>query len=305
MPNLNELTHQRDFSSISNPSKNGKWSQDQRLEFIDFRLCWEGKINRSDLCEFFNISVPQASLDITRYKELFPDNVKYDPALKVYQKTDLFHAKYSSSQPSQFLNDLLAIADKVIPENSSFIGWYPPFDTVPNPYRQLSSDVLFMLLQAIREKKSLEIEYQSISKQEPGSRTISPHTLAYDGFRFHIRAYCHTRKDYRDFVIARIQKCSFSNQVMRLPHNDTEWKNIINLVIVPNPKLSEAQQKIIAYDYGMENGTAEMQCRQSLLWYALQRLGLRDVENKISTSQHIVLKNRKEIEPYISNRVEI
>ena len=36
-----------------------KWSRLRRIEFIDFRLCVDGKINRADLVSFFNISVPQ------------------------------------------------------------------------------------------------------------------------------------------------------------------------------------------------------------------------------------------------------
>ena len=73
------------------PSKGGattraisKWGQDRRLEFIDVRLRWDGRINRSDLTTFFGISVPQASLDIARYVELAPDNAVYDRSARVY-----------------------------------------------------------------------------------------------------------------------------------------------------------------------------------------------------------------------------
>ncbi|MES2390903.1 MAG: hypothetical protein V4555_04635, partial [Acidobacteriota bacterium] len=40
-----------------------RWGQERRLEFIEFRLQWEGRVNRSDLVNYFSISVPQASLD--------------------------------------------------------------------------------------------------------------------------------------------------------------------------------------------------------------------------------------------------
>ena len=36
--------------------KVGNWSADTRLQFIEFRLYWEGKINRQDLIEQFRIS---------------------------------------------------------------------------------------------------------------------------------------------------------------------------------------------------------------------------------------------------------
>ena len=61
-----------------------RWSQKQRLEFIEFRLQWEGRVNRSDLINFFAISVPQASLDFAKYRELAPDNAVYDATEKTY-----------------------------------------------------------------------------------------------------------------------------------------------------------------------------------------------------------------------------
>ena len=38
-----------------------KWGVERRLEFIEFRLFWEGGVNRADLIEMFGVSVPQAS----------------------------------------------------------------------------------------------------------------------------------------------------------------------------------------------------------------------------------------------------
>ncbi|MGN0902537.1 MAG: hypothetical protein ACI4M9_04555, partial [Succinivibrio sp.] len=47
-----------------------KWSRKRRIEFIDFRLYLDGKINRGDLVSFFGISIPQASLDMAYYRNL-------------------------------------------------------------------------------------------------------------------------------------------------------------------------------------------------------------------------------------------
>ena len=37
-----------------------RWGVEQRLEFIEFRLFWEGHVNRSDLMEQFGVSVNHA-----------------------------------------------------------------------------------------------------------------------------------------------------------------------------------------------------------------------------------------------------
>ena len=43
------------------PAEPLRWGTERRLEFIDFRLYWEGRVNRADLTREFGISVPQAS----------------------------------------------------------------------------------------------------------------------------------------------------------------------------------------------------------------------------------------------------
>ena len=49
---------------MARQAKKSRWSVGQRLEFIDFRLFWEGHVNRGDLVSFFGVSVPQASSDL-------------------------------------------------------------------------------------------------------------------------------------------------------------------------------------------------------------------------------------------------
>ncbi len=61
-----------------------KWGVERRLEFIEFRLFWEGSINRADLVEVFGVSVPQASKDLTLYQERAPGNMEYDTRAKRY-----------------------------------------------------------------------------------------------------------------------------------------------------------------------------------------------------------------------------
>ena len=62
-----------------------RWGVEQRLEFIEFRLYWEGQINRADITEQFGVSVPQASKDISLYEEKAPGNLVYDKSDKRYR----------------------------------------------------------------------------------------------------------------------------------------------------------------------------------------------------------------------------
>ncbi|MDN2584315.1 hypothetical protein [Aquibium sp. ELW1220] len=74
---------------------------------------------------------------------------------------------------------------------------------------------------------------------------------------------------------------------------DHDWHNWVTLEIGPHPALSETQAKVIALDYGMRGGKAEIKVRRALLYYALRRLGLdTDPAARQPRDQQIVLLNR-------------
>lgn len=288
--------HESDSLAIDRST--GRWSQNRRLEFIDFRLRWDGRLNRSDLTDFFGISVPQASLDIAKYLERAPGNLDYDRSSKVYLANESFQPLFSSSDVSRYLNDLLARASGLEAGDSSFLAWAPPVATVPSPGRTFSVEVLAALLRAIREGLALKVVYQSMTRTQPSARTLSPHAVAHDGFRWHARAYCHSRKQFRDFVIARMLKVEGFDSAAAKPEDDREWSNIVPLVLAPHPKLSESHRRAIELDYGMQQGKVEFHCRQAFLFYALRHLRL-DAESLAKPeAQQIVLANRTVVDKY-------
>ena len=59
-----------------------RWGVEKRLEFIEFRLYWEGGINRADITGQFGVSVPQASKDLNLYVAKAPGNLFYDKSVK-------------------------------------------------------------------------------------------------------------------------------------------------------------------------------------------------------------------------------
>ncbi len=276
-----------------------RWSRERRLEFIDFRLRWDGRLNRAALIDFFGISTPQASLDIARYTELAPKNLEYDRSARVYLAGPKFKPVFLTGHPSRYLNDLLATASGFIKSDASFIGWQPSVAAVPVPGRTMSADTLAALLKAMRNGSALKVSYQSMTRPEPTERLLSPQALAHDGFRWHIRAYCHARKDFRDFVIARILSVAASESAVVPPLEDTEWQTVVRLVLAPHPGLSEAHRRVIELDYGMDEGEAVLECRQALLFYLLKHLGFEKGRNVKPEAQQIILKNADEIAQYL------
>lgn len=278
-----------------------RWSQDRRIEFIDFRLRWEGRLNRSDLTSHFSISVPQASLDIAKYLEMAPANMAYDKSARVYVASTAFKPLFASSSASQYLNELLSVQTGLLGPEASFLGWKPTTDVVPTPGRQLNSDTLAGLVAAIRGQRPVLVLYQSMTQEEPQRRTMSPHALANDGFRWHVRAFCHLRQQFRDFVIARILKIDASADAYVESAADEHWARTVELEIAPNPELAGAHRRVIELDYGMVGGKVVLECRQALLFYALKHLGLDQLTGDSPKEHQIVLNNREQIAPLLAS----
>lgn len=279
--------------TVSEPQKSpARWGPERRLEFIDFRLRWDGRLNRADLVAFFGISVPQASLDIAKYLEFAPNNLVYDRSARVYLATSKFEPVYDTSDSSRLLNELLAHAAGVIGGESSFIGWRPPVGLVPTPGRTLDASTLAVLLNAVREGRSVQVVYQSMSSETPESRVLSPHAFAFDGFRWHIRAFCHKNQGFRDFVIARMSKVELADHDGVGSALDVEWHTDVTLVLGPHPGLSKPSQRAVELDYGMTKGEVTLSCRKALLFYVLRHLRLDEGDSATPEQQQIVLKNR-------------
>ncbi|MBK0415828.1 WYL domain-containing protein [Chromobacterium haemolyticum] len=276
-----------------------RWGPEKRLEFIDFRLRWDGRLNRGDISDFFGVSTPQASLDIARYLEMAPDNAEYDRSERSYIATEAFHPLFPSSQPQKYLSDLLGQAYGIFGQGVSFLGWAPPVAVAPTPARTLSAETLITLLGAMRRSCALEMTYQSMTSPTPKKRLVSPRAFGHDGHRWHVRVYCHMENGYRDFVIARILSLGMEQASPVPPPTDHDWETLVTLVLAPNPGLPKAHQRVIELDYGMENGELRFECRRALLLYVVRNLGLDEAEGKSPKVQQIILHNRTEIEPLL------
>ena len=248
--------------------------------------------------------MPQASLDIARYLELAPGNLVYDRSSRVYVATAHFKPLFATSDPQRYLNGLLAQATGGAGIGESLAGWLPPIATVPTPTRRLDGDVLTALIRAIRNSQALSIEYQSMSRPEPTARTITPAAIAHDGFRWHVRAFCHSHEDFRDFVIARILKVVATAPAGARAEDDIEWRNILQLVLAAHPGLSAEKRWAIEFDYGMTDGEVVFECREALLFYVLRRLNLEQPQNSKPEAQQIILKNVDALRPYIKTETQ-
>lgn len=181
-----------------------RWGQTRRLTFIDVRLQYDGRINRSDLMSFFEISAPQATADLGLYHEIAPRNLAYDPRQRVYQSQPDFKPVFGRTAATRYLNELqrwlarLSTLTKASSASTPFTG------VVATPARALPASDVAVIVQAIRDAAALRVHYQSMDCTTPQS-LLSPHAMGFDGLRWHVRAWCHARNMFRDFAIGRLK----------------------------------------------------------------------------------------------------
>ena len=275
---------------MENGKSDLRWGVAQRLEFIEFRLFWEGHVNRSDLMEQFGLSVNQASADLNRYIGLAPDNIVYDKSERAYVRGQDYSAQFLKPDATRYLAQLRSLADGIMESDDAWIAELPSYDAAPTPVRGVTPVILRSVVGAIRRSEAIEVKYQSLSRPEPSWRWIAPHAIGFDGFRWHARAFCKTNEAFKDFLLSRILQTRGVEASGTTDAADADWQEHVTLEIAPHPELSENQKKVIALDYGMHDGKAKIKVRRALLYYALKRLGLdTDPDARKPQDQQIVL----------------
>lgn len=255
-------------------TQTASWSRRRRLEFIDFRLLWEGTVNRGELVDHFEISTQQASSDLAEYLRAAPKNLLYDTRAKTYRATSTFAPLFGGRDAGAYLSQLISIVTKEADPQRSLIGWHPPFDIVRHPARVVSFAVLKAVLVAIRNREDLRVEYQSMRRPQLSQRWIAPHALASDGQRVHLRAWCHENKEFRDFVLSRVHAPSARRSSSIDPLRDVWWHCQTEILVRASSYLSADQRKAIEGDFGMKKGRLAITCRKALGFYVLRQLRL-------------------------------
>lgn len=278
-----------------------RWGQARRLAFIDLRLQYDGKINRRDLQQFFDISTPQASADLDSYKKLASENLRYDASSRTYVALDTFHPQYGQTAATSYLDELYRLERNIVDQGESFVGFIPPTGVVATPSRAIDSSKVAILIRAIRERIALDIIYQSMDEPDPVARVISPHAVGFDGLRWHIRAWCHQREMFRDFAIGRLDvvgEVSVPSTVD--PASDAGWVTKVDVVLIPHPKLTPSQRRVVMRDYEMTDGRRVLPCRKAMLFYTLRHLNL-DLPTVLpeAARQHVIVENRRDVDRWV------
>lgn len=255
--------------------KDIKWAAEQRFQFIEHQVFWCGGLNRSDLTIHFGLSVPQASKDLAAYQALYPNNLTYDPSQRRYLQSSRFKAGFIKLDADEFLRASVGQTRNGHPAGDN-LDRLQLAEGLPLPHREIDPYVLQPIAHCVMEGRAVEIEYISMSKKRPNAlwRWITPHAFGHDGLRWHVRAFCHTSRKFKDFVVSRCVDTRHTDAAAASPEADEHWNAVFPVILIPNPLLSEQQQKVISSEYGMADGRLTIHVRHAMLYYFNKRLRL-------------------------------
>lgn len=241
-------------------------SQRERLFHIDFKLYFLGSVNRTDLVSRFGIKEAAASRDLSLYKEFAPKNIEYDTKAKTYIQREGFTPlfEYTGSQTLAAL--LHGFGD-------DFVGTEKPIVTceAPTQLNYPNIHTLASITRAIHNNQVLRIQYRSLSSGL-SERDIVPFALVDNGLRWHVRAYDRAQERFADFVINRIESPRELDQdipVDQTKSADNQWNRIVDLHIVPHPKLKYPET--IKAEYGIHGDYLLVQTRAAVAGYLLRK----------------------------------
>lgn len=272
-----------------------KWGLRRRLEFIDFRLFWEGKINRSDLRDQFRISPQQATNDIDKFLQFAGDSMAYDATAKAFVRSAAYQPTFARGQAQRYLMQIQALRLGWLDKVHTWFATTPELEVVELGRRPLDDHLVMVLNSAIKEHRSITATYWTMSGKPAAERELMPHSLAYAAGRWHMRAFEPGNGDFRDYNLSRLENVELGGNASIDAGLDYEWKTIGKLRLVPNPALSPAVQDSVRREYAFDDAELIKPCRLALLFYLDRQYHLTD--DKIDVGKrHLVLTNFAELE---------
>lgn len=247
-----------------------RWDLLLRYRLIEIIALWEGRLTTNHLTRAFGIGRQQASKDINTYLGKTGGNLVYDKNLKGYKPGPDFRPRFTRGVADEYLQ-LLAAQNDLAESIGELNVRLPNTEVIAPPARLIRPLVLQRVVRACREKLRLEIVYGSMANPEPETRVIQPHTLVYNGYRWHVRAWCEKNRDFRDFVLTRIydEPDWLTEQTMPV-EADAAWNTRVDIELVADTRLTPAQQRLVAEDWGFEDGVLRIPTRAALVAYGLQ-----------------------------------
>lgn len=104
-------------------------------------------------------------------------------------------------------------------------------------FNENAPNALALLFRSIAEKKQTRITYRAFEAEEATQRILEPVGIFHDHDNWYVMAFCHLRKDYRQFRADRIQSIRNTDDMFTQDHQPLETYLKNNREKVPTTKV--------------------------------------------------------------------
>lgn len=241
-----------------------RWSRREWLRYLESLAYWRGWFRRVDLMQRFGIRMQHVSADIAEYIRLNHGSLIYDRRKKLYSAKPGMRLIFGAPT----MVEALALLG---PREDNLGPWV---DYVRLPERKLDPYIVQGVFRAVASKRSIKVQYASLHSKSFRWRWITPHAFASDGYRWHVRAFCHEERSFKDFVIGRIARIGTDGEPAATAADDQDWKGISTIELAPAQGMSPEEVRAVELDFGMRGRRLSFPVRISLRLYALAQIGL-------------------------------
>jgi predicted DNA-binding transcriptional regulator YafY len=257
---------------------------DHRLRSLETILLWEGELDNKRIRDLFDLQNVQASRLIAKFKEAHPEMFK-----EYKQRMFLNDSFLQKAHIEDYVRLMYEVNDN--PE---------AIEDVRTDLASVAPAIFSVIRNASLNKLGVDIRYASMTNPDGIERTIFPHTIVRAGRRWHVRAWCAYRKEYRDFAFGRIRSASASLTKLKILESDIHWETIININITAHKDLNDKQARVVRDEYFDGETEKVIQSRACLVNYLLQDIRAAiDIEKQTPPEYQLEVANVEEIKQYI------
>lgn len=269
----------------------------QRSELLKTLLLWGGRLGNARLRELLGMKVTRVSQIMSEFHSEHPNWMEWDSVARSYRATPAaYRTKIDTSSSLDRYLSLVGISHTQNESSSQQTIWnaFPDISTpVPRVFAQIS--------EAIELSRCIQINYRSMSNPSPHRREISPHSIVRAGRRWHVRAFCSTRQEFRDFALGRIDSPKLlATPAARSADDDHPWNTQLQVRLIAHPRLSQAQQEMIRFEYFSGTAARVERCRAAMVSYFIQDLrAATDTSKQLPPEFQLAVENMEDLRQWM------
>jgi len=239
----------------------------ERLSDLETVLLWEGEIDNLRIRELFGVQSVWASRLLAELTKHMGKRARRATAYAPLQLAPDANGRGKRQSPDEYL--------RVVTRTTAETRSEALFEDARRDLSVVAPEVFSSVVKAMRIGVGLQLVYQSLNHPKGTERIVFPHALIRVPRRWHMRAWCSERKDFRDFTLGRVASAALTEKPAPQGRaNDKDWNEVVSFNVVAHPELTPEQQAMIAAEYFPGASARNLKVRRCFAPYIIQDLRL-------------------------------